>query len=110
MINTALMEDMLAYIQRLNTELESRCKFEHNLLGVINDLGTKLSETEDKLSKAEDKLVVANERAENYHQSWCDGQTNLDKFIEFVRNTFLKEGQQIVFNTTTQEYEIVENP
>lgn len=103
MIKTALMEDMLASIQRLNAELDSRCKFEHNLLGTINDLSTKLS-------KAEDKLIIANERAENYHQSWCDGQTNLDKFIEFVRNTFLKEGQQIVFNTTTQEYEIVENP
>lgn len=102
MIKTALMEDMLASIQRLNAELDSRCKFEHNLLGVINDLSTKLSE-------AECKLAIENERAENYHQNWCSGQTNLDKFIEFVRKTFLKEGQQIMFNTTTQEYEIVEN-
>ena len=31
MIKTALMEDMLASIKRLNEELDSRCQFEEKL-------------------------------------------------------------------------------
>ena len=42
MIKTALMEDMLASIKRLNEELDSRCQFEEKLLKYVDDSNTQL--------------------------------------------------------------------
>ena len=89
MIKTALMGDMLASIKRLNKELDSRCQFEEKLLKYIDDSNTQL---------------------ENYRKNWESCKTNCKKLKEFISKTFLKEGQQIVFNVETQEYELVENP
>lgn len=46
MIEIALMEDMLASIQRLNAEVGSRCEIEHNLLGTINNLSSRIQTLE----------------------------------------------------------------
>ena len=89
MIKTALMEDMLASIKRLNKELDSRCQFEEKLLKYIDDSNTQL---------------------DKYRENWESCKTNCKKLEEFISKAFLKEGQQIVFNVETQEYELVENP
>ena len=89
MIKTALMEDMLASIKRLNEELDSRCQFEEKLLKYIDDSNTQL---------------------DKYRENWESCKINCRKLEEFINKTFLKEGQQVVFNVETQEYELVENP
>ena len=89
MIKTALMEDMLASIKRLNEELDSRCQFEEKLLKYVDD---------------------SNAQLDKCRENWESCKTNCKKLEEFISKTFLKEGQQIVFNVETQEYELVENP
>ena len=103
MIITALIEDMLASIKRLNEELDSRCQFEEELLKHINNLSIQLA-------KKEDKLIISEERVATYMRYWDDAKSDAKKLVEFVKKTFLKEGQQIVLNAKTQEYELVENP
>ena len=103
MIKTELMEDMLESIKRLNKELDSRCGFEEKLLKHINNLSTQLA-------KKEDKLIISEERVATYMRYWNDATSDAKKLVEFVKKTFLKDGQQIVFNVETQEYELVENP
>ena len=89
MIKTALVGDMLASIKRLNEELDSRCQFEEKLLKYVDDTNTQL---------------------DKYRENWESCKTNCKKLEEFINKTFLKNGQQIVFNVETQEYELVENP
>ena len=103
MIKTALMEDMLESIKRLNKELDSRCDFEEKLLKHINNLNTQLA-------KKEDKLIISEERVATYMRYWDDATSDAKKLVEFVKKTFLNEGQQIVLNAETKEYELVENP
>ena len=103
MIKTELMEDMFASIKRLNEELDSRCQFEEKLLKHIDSLSIQLA-------KKEDKLIISEERVATYMRYWDDTKSDTKKLVEFVKKTFLKDGQQIVLNAKTKEYEIVENP
>ena len=41
---------------------------------------------------------------------WDDAKSDAKKLVAFVKKTFLKDGQQIVLNAKTKEYELVENP
>ena len=59
MIKTALMEDMLASIKRLNEELDSRCNFESGLITRIDEL-QKVIKTKDKqIAKLNSRLMIS---------------------------------------------------
>lgn len=103
MIKTALMEDMLASIKRLNEELDSRCQFEEKLLKYVDDSNTQLENYRKNIHDA-------NAQLDKYRENWESCKINCRKLEEFINKTFLKEGQQVVFNVETQEYELVENP
>lgn len=110
MIEIVLMEDMLASIQRLNAEVGSRCEIEHNLLGTINNLSSRIQTLEQDVVEKDNRITILTEHREQWKRKFEQCVQEANELIEFVNKTFLKEGQQIVLNAETEEYEIVENP
>ena len=94
MLKTALLEDMLKSIKRLNKELDSRCDFESGLITRIDEL-QKVIKTKDKqIAKLNTRIKTADVR--------------VAKFNKFITEHVLPENQQIVFNLQTEDFELIE--
>ena len=94
MLKTALLEDMLKSIKRLNKELDSRCNFESSLITHIDEL-QKVIKTKDKqIAKLNTRIKTADVR--------------VAKFNKFLTEHVLPESQQIVFNLQTEDFELIE--
>jgi hypothetical protein len=90
-LESIAIDDMLSSVQNLSNELSNRIVFERKLLNMLCEEKTKSAGLDTQLN-----MALADNR--NLSSRLDQTQTDVQKLIEFIQETFLTTGQQIVRN------------